>query len=521
MKIFICWSGERSKQFATAASVFLKTMFKDAVDPEISSDIEKGAVWFDDLSDTLRQARVGLLCLTPEAVGSPWLHFEAGILAKALQDRSEPTPGPLPGPMPGPALAPLPVPPPSAAPGLLAAHTPALSSRNSAAPRIFPFLHGVESSVLKGPLMAYQSTSTGDRDDVWRLVETIQTVIVESATEAGVTADPGLIATRTLRSRFERAWTDLANDLNQIKPAKLTDVLPAFESLFRRKTFDESMYDCLNQGWLARYDGARSVDTTLRSHRQTVRKACDRYVADMFDALIVDVSAYAMCLSVQLAEPPSRIDANGKVAFEHGGVAMACERLRKHVKELVARLIDEQQAPMFQEAFHFESCETSFEKKRVILRKAAEIRARKDAFNDEMNGPSVKDQSDSPPKKHRCRDSEWDFDRIIYYMWVEEVGVDKHLATHLRCGRTELDRESAGAIDPFRLALAYALRVIVKGLPQTSEPALRAEASSLFQRTSASIQGTPPEGLAELRQVLGDMQATLDSAAFSAPDATA
>jgi hypothetical protein len=519
MKVFICWSGERSRQFAAATSSFLKTMFEDAVHPEISTDIEKGAVWFDDLSDTLRQARVGLLCLTPEAIGSPWLHFEAGILAKALQDRSEPNARAEPwtnaraGAVARGAA--------SRGIGTAASPDAGVASRSSAGLRIFPFLHGVESSALKGPLTAYQSTSTSDRDDVWRLVETIKTVIVESAAEADDTADSGLIETRTLRSRFEKAWSDLVEALKQIKPAKLTDVLPAFESLFRRKTFDESMYDCLNQGWLARYDGARSVETTLRSHQQTVRKACDRYVADVFDALITDVSAYAMCLSVQLAEPPSRIDPNGRVAFERGGVATACERLRKHVKELVARLIDEQQAPIFQEAFHFESCETSFEKKRLILRKAAEMRARKSAFNEEMNAPILQDKGDSPPKKHRCRDSEWDFDRITYYMWVEDTWADKHLATHLRCVRTELDREAAGPSDPFRLALVYALRVIVKGLLQASDPALHREASSLFQRVSASIEGASTEGLAELRQVLGDMQATLESAASSSPDPSA
>ena len=383
MKIFICCSGERSRQFADAASVFLKTMFGDTVQPEISSDIEKGAVWFEDLSDTLRQARVGLLCLTPEAVGSPWLHFEAGILAKVLQDRSEPTSGPIPGSMPGPALAPLPT--RVAASGLLPAQMPAPSSRSSAELRIFPFLHAVEPSALKGPLTAYQSTSTSDRDDVWRLVETIQAVIVESAA-AGVPADSGLTATRTLRNRFENAWSDFADGLSRIKPAKLIDVLPTFESLFRRKTFDESMYDCLNQGWLARYDGARSVETTLRAHQHTVRKACDRYVADMFDALIIDVSAYAMCLSVQLAEPPSQIDANGKVAFGHGGVATACERLRKHVKELVARLIDEQQAPLFQESFLFESCETSLRKSASSCARPPRCARARTPSNDEMNG---------------------------------------------------------------------------------------------------------------------------------------
>ena len=107
MKIFLCWSGERSRQFATAASQFLTDIFDDVVEPVISSDIEKGAVWFEDLSDTLRQARVGLLCLTPEAVGSPWIHFEAGILAKVLHDRPEPAAPP--------AVVAAPAPPPAAA----------------------------------------------------------------------------------------------------------------------------------------------------------------------------------------------------------------------------------------------------------------------------------------------------------------------------------------------------------------------------------------------------------------------
>jgi hypothetical protein len=511
VKIFLCWSGERSKQFATATSQFLRAVFEDAVDTAISSDIEKGAVWFDDLSDALREARVGLLCLTSEAVGSPWIHFEAGILAKVLHDRSEPPP---PGLAAGtPPQPPVSVPPPSPVP-------PVQPVRRSGGLRIFPFLYGFDPSALKGPLTAYQSTLARDRDDVWRLVETIQTVIDE---ETGNSADAEMVrsATRRRRKKFETAWPELVEQLAGIKPAKLTDVVPDFESLFRRKTFDESMYDCLNQGWLARYDGARSVETRLRAQQRTVREACDRYVADMFDAVISDVSAYAMCLAVQLAEQPSPIDAQGKVAFQQGGVAAACERHRRRVKELVARLIDEQQAPMFQEAFHFEASEALFERKRVILRKAAQIRQRRTAFSEEMNAPIVKDDGDSPPKKHRCRDSEWDFDRIVYYMWVELTWANMHLATHLRCVRTELEREAGGAGDPFRLSLAYALRVIAKGLPQTDDVALRNEARALQQRIAASIPSVPADGLADLRQALGDVLATLDAVASSVPDPTA
>jgi hypothetical protein len=494
VKIFLCWSGERSKQFATAASQFLKTVFDDAVDTEISIDIQKGSVWFDDLSDALRQARVGLLCLTSEAVGSPWIHFEAGILAKALHDRLETVP-----------------------PAFVLSAPPV---RRSASLRIFPFLYGADASLLKGPLTAYQSTLARDRDDVWRLVETVQLVIDE---EAGTSPDAESERTRARerRIKFETAWPELTARLAGIKPAKLTEIVPDFESLFRRKTFDESMYDCLNQGWLARYDGARSVETRLRAAQRTVREACDRYVADMFDALIADVSAYAMVLAVQVAEPPSTIDAQGKVAFQQGGVAAACERYRIRIKELVARLIDEQQVPMFQEAFQFEASETSVEKKRVILRKAADIRQRRTAFSEEMDAPIAKDNGDGPQKKHRCRDSDWDFDRIAYYMWVEETWADMHLSTHLHCVRTELEREAAGAVDPFRLSLAYALRVIAKGLPKTSDVALLSEARALHQRIAASIPSAPADGLADLRQGLNDVLAALEAVASSVPDPTA
>lgn len=507
MKIFLCWSGERSKQFATAASEFLKAVFEHAVNPVISSDIEKGAVWFDDLSDELRQARVGLICLTSEAVGSTWIHFEAGILAKALHDRMEASSQDIvTGQSQQVAIADsAPAPVPSAPP-----------IRRSTRLRFFPFLYGVDASLLKGPLSAYQSTLARDRDDVWRLVETIQ-LVIEEETDNSPDAESVRTTARARREKFETAWEDLMERLANIKPAKLTEIVPDFESLFRRKTFDESIYDCLNQGWLARYDGARSVETRLRMAQKSVREACDRYVGDMFDAVIVEVSAYAMVLAVQVAEPPSSINAQGKVAFQQDGVAAASERHRRRTKELVARLIDEQQAPMFPEAFQFEASETSAEKKRLILRKAADIRQRKPAFSEEMD----KDNGDGSRKKHRCRDSEWDFDRIVYYMWVEDSWRDMHLSTHLRCVRTELEREAAGPGNQFRLPLAYALRVIAKGLAKSSDEGIRNEAEALCTRIAVSIPTAPPDGLTDLRQALSDVQAVLGAVASSRPDPNA
>jgi hypothetical protein len=106
-------------------------------------------------------------------------------------------------------------------------------------------------------------------------------------------------------------------------------------------------------------------------------------------------------------------------------------------------------------------------------------------------------------------------------MWVEETWGSMYLRTHLRCVRSELEREAGGAGDPFRLSLAYVLRVIAKGLPRTDDVALRNEARALHQRITASISSVPGDGLADLRQALGDVLATLDAVASSVPDPTA
>jgi len=44
------------KKFAEASQKWLKGVFGDRVETNISVEREKGAVWFDDLADTLREA---------------------------------------------------------------------------------------------------------------------------------------------------------------------------------------------------------------------------------------------------------------------------------------------------------------------------------------------------------------------------------------------------------------------------------------------------------------------------------
>jgi hypothetical protein len=87
MKIYLAWSGNRSKAVAQAFKQWLPRVIQ-SLDPFFSpDDIEKGARWSSELSSLLEHCQVGLLLLTPENQFAPWLLFEAGALSKTPDSR--------------------------------------------------------------------------------------------------------------------------------------------------------------------------------------------------------------------------------------------------------------------------------------------------------------------------------------------------------------------------------------------------------------------------------------------------
>ncbi len=79
--IFIAWSGPKSKAIGELVSKFLPNVVK-GIKPFVSFlDIEAGTNWQDKLHDTLSMSRLGLLFITSENIGNPWIHFEAGVLS--------------------------------------------------------------------------------------------------------------------------------------------------------------------------------------------------------------------------------------------------------------------------------------------------------------------------------------------------------------------------------------------------------------------------------------------------------
>lgn len=84
MKVFLSWSGERSKQVALLLNNWLCCVIQ-AARPWISSkDIDRGSLWFSEINDQLKDTSVGIICLTQENKNRPWILFEAGALAKGL-----------------------------------------------------------------------------------------------------------------------------------------------------------------------------------------------------------------------------------------------------------------------------------------------------------------------------------------------------------------------------------------------------------------------------------------------------
>jgi hypothetical protein len=86
MRVFISWSGERSKTVAQALRQWLPDVIQ-SIQPWMSSeDIEAGTRWGSHVTNELSETRVGIICLTNDNQMAPWILFEAGALAKSIEN---------------------------------------------------------------------------------------------------------------------------------------------------------------------------------------------------------------------------------------------------------------------------------------------------------------------------------------------------------------------------------------------------------------------------------------------------
>jgi hypothetical protein len=159
MKVFLSWSEERSRLAAAAFKKWIEEVLQ-CVEPWMSPDIEKGANWPAELTERLGETYVGVVFLTRENLSSPWLHFEAGALAKTTSGR--------------PCVV----------------------------------LLDVSPTDVRGPLSMYQLTRCTE-DDFRRLVQNLRTW---AEREGGK-----VIPVNTLDALFKRSWPELKNSLEDIR----------------------------------------------------------------------------------------------------------------------------------------------------------------------------------------------------------------------------------------------------------------------------------------------------------------
>lgn len=155
MKIFLSWSGQRSRAAAEAFCGFIKPVIQ-AVDPWISTTIDKGARWGAEIAAGLEDAKVGIVFLTKENINANWIHFEAGAISKTKD-----------------------------------AHA-------------CTFLVDLEPSDIEQPLGQFQHTRDRE-DDVWSLVQTINGLVGKHNERP--------LEERTLRALFEVFWPGLSAKL--------------------------------------------------------------------------------------------------------------------------------------------------------------------------------------------------------------------------------------------------------------------------------------------------------------------
>lgn len=191
MKIFISWSGNRSRAVAELLSDWIKCVLQ-ASEPWISTrHIDRGSLWFSEINERLKEISVGIVCLTQENKDKPWILFESGALAKGLTGS-----------------------------------------------RVCTFLVDLQPHDLTDPLAQFNHTKP-NRDGVWELVRTLNMCLESKALEERVLEK----AFEVYWPIFERGFAEALAEHEPEKPAKprpkedvLMEILSATREMSKRIT---------------------------------------------------------------------------------------------------------------------------------------------------------------------------------------------------------------------------------------------------------------------------------------------
>jgi hypothetical protein len=161
-KVFISWSGDRSRMAADALTDWLPKVIQ-YIRPWMSQvSISKGERWSREVSEALVDQDMGIFCVTPENYYAPWLVFEAGALSTAAKQA-----------------------------------------------RVCPLLFGMMPDELEGPLSTFQAT-VFEKNDFFQLLQNINALLGGCRLSEKVLADV-----------FDALWPSLSAKIRDIMALEL------------------------------------------------------------------------------------------------------------------------------------------------------------------------------------------------------------------------------------------------------------------------------------------------------------
>ena len=165
MKVFISWSGTRSKALAVALKEWLPLILQYAKPWVSDKDISAGERWAQAIAGELESSNFGILCITPENLRSEWIMFEAGALSKSMLDA-----------------------------------------------KVIPLLFGLELSDLSGPLSQFQALKV-DQNGLMGILKAINAVA-----DVGIKADDS-----TIDQLVPALWSKLQEKLDAIPTKQVSE----------------------------------------------------------------------------------------------------------------------------------------------------------------------------------------------------------------------------------------------------------------------------------------------------------
>lgn len=173
MNVFLSCSGEMSRNVALVLRDWLPEVIQ-AIKPFISDDIDKGELWFEEITNELCLTTYGIICLTPYNFKAPWINFEAGAISKAIH------------------------------------HT-----------HVTPFLFRIDVSKIRGPLQQFQFVTYTERE-IFKLLCSINNSMTSEAR----------LPLELLQKEFDKWWPELRDKLDGLADTQEAETETGFEWLY-------------------------------------------------------------------------------------------------------------------------------------------------------------------------------------------------------------------------------------------------------------------------------------------------